>query len=298
MSSPRRIVKVAAPVVVAVAAGMVAVAAPPAGPPAGGGGSTRAASTPLADKPVEDRSDPATWTLPIQPYMFSKAEVRAMNRSRDRLIADCAKGAGLPDSGPAYDGPGTDGRTETDLRYGIHDAALAARRGYHPDAAAQEMRDRAVAAGAVVPAGPDADVLSACSASAGLTVPAPTQAEVVQAIMRDSYAESAKAPEVVAVFARWSACMRAKGYSYAKPTDVDDDPRFHARDGVDDVEIATATADVACRTRIPVAKVWFEAESALQTKAIRANRDVLNTVRAGVEEAVGRADRAAGAAGS
>ncbi|MGW5531617.1 hypothetical protein [Streptomyces xanthochromogenes] len=301
MNSPRRTVKVAAPVLVAVAAGVVAVAVLPTSPPAGGSGQAKVAATPVARRPVDDRSDPATWTLPIEPYLFSKAEVRAMNRSRDRLIADCAKDAGLPDSGPAYDGPGADGRTETDLRYGIHDAALAARRGYHPDAADQEARDRAMAAGAVDPAGADADVLRGCSASAGLTVPAPVQAEVVQAIMRDSYAESAKTPEVVAVFARWSACMKAKGYSYAKPTDVDDDPRFHARDGVGDVEIATATADVACRTRIPVAKVWFEAESALQTKAIRANQDVLNTVRAGVEQAVGRAaaaDRAAGAADS
>ncbi|MER5557349.1 hypothetical protein ABT071_01855 [Streptomyces sp. NPDC002506] len=294
MNSSRRIVKVAAPALVAVAAGAVAVATLTARSPDGDGMAARRASpgqsaTPLISAAVGGGDDPAGWKLPIETYMFSKSQVHTMNSRRAALMADCVKRAGLPAPDPAPDAPDLDGRTETDLRYGIHDAALAARRGYHPDAADQEAHDRAIAAGAAVPAGADGAVVRGCSDEAGVTVPAPTQAEVVEAIARDSYARSARTPDVTAVFARWSACMKAKGYSYAQPMDVNDDPRFHDRDGVRDAEIATATADVACRRRIPVAKVWFEAESALQTEAIKANQGVLNTVRAGIEEAVGRA---------
>ncbi|MFE9120058.1 hypothetical protein [Streptomyces sp. NPDC007172] len=294
MNSPRRIVKVATPALVAIAAGAVAVATLTARSPDGDDMTARPASpaestTPLISKAVDGGYDPASWRLPIEAYMFSRSQVHTMNSRRAALMADCAQRAGSPGPAPALDAPDLDGRTETDLRYGIHDAALAARRGYHPDAADQQAHDRAIAAGAVVPAGADGAVLRGCSDAAGVSVPAPVQAEVVEAIARDSYARSAKTPEVTAVFARWSACMKAKGYSYARPMDVNDDPRFHDRDGVRDVEIATATADVACRRRVPVAKVWFEAESVLQTEAIKANQGVLNTVRAGIEEAVGRA---------
>ena len=53
------------------------------------------------------------------------------------------------------------------------------------------------------------------------------------------------APSVVDAFAKWSSCMKARGYSYAKPMDAGDDSRFSDPYNVTDEEIATAKADVS-----------------------------------------------------
>ncbi|MFG3280897.1 hypothetical protein [Streptomyces sp. NPDC048111] len=296
MDSRRRSIMVAAPVAVVGIAAAVTVTAVSANSAAGEGGSPtahasgshRAAPTPGQSTPVEDLQDPATWTLPIEAYMFSRPQIHRLTADRDALIRACVAKAGFPDWTPPGDVPDLDGRTETDHRYGIHDAARAARSGYHPDPALQEAHDRAMSRDAVRAAGPRQEAVTACEASARVTVPMPTQAEVVQQIARDSLAEAAKAPRVARVFAQWSACMKAKGHPYDRPADVDDDPRFHDRHGIRDVEIATAVADVECRSRIPVARTWFDADRALQTESIRKNQDLLTRIRAGVQEIVTR----------
>ncbi|MGW2479456.1 hypothetical protein ACWCWQ_06400 [Streptomyces sp. NPDC001571] len=248
-----------------------------------------AAGVPAAPAAVGDSADPATWKLPIEAYMVSRADARLVSSSRDSVIDECMKTAGFPKWTPAPDLPALGGKTETDWRYGIHDAAQAAKRGYHPDAAQQQAYDKAMMAGAVDQSGSDPQVLRGCAQSAGRTVPAVTPSDLVERIKGDSYKESAKQPKVIAIFAEWSACMKAKGYSYAKPMDANDDPRFNDPHVVSELEISTATADVACRTRSHVERTWFDAEAALQTKAIKANQAALNGVLAANKETVSMA---------
>ncbi|BFO16065.1 hypothetical protein SHKM778_24530 [Streptomyces sp. KM77-8] len=63
------------------------------------------------------------------------------------------------------------GTTLTDWRYGIHDAALASTRGYHPDAAQQEAYDEAMEAGAVDLSGAPDSKVRECAAEVDGQVP-------------------------------------------------------------------------------------------------------------------------------
>ncbi|GAA0617167.1 hypothetical protein [Streptomyces crystallinus] len=294
MSNNRAIKKATVPVLAAVAVGAVAVAALSANSSSDGGKTTTAGARNAAALPITagDSADPAQWRLPIETYMISRADARLVSSSRDRVIAACMKRAGFPQWAPAPDLPPLGGRTETDWRYGIHDAAQAAKHGYHPDAADQQAYDRAMMAGAVDESGADPKVLQGCFQSAGGTVPAVTRSDLVERIKGDSFRESVKDQKVTTVFAQWSTCMKAKGYSYAKPMDANDDKRFNDPHHITDLEIATATADVACRNRYHVERTWYEAEVALQTRAIKANQAALNEVRAANKDTVSKASAA------
>lgn len=300
MSTRKTLVKAAVPVLAAVAVTTVAVGSLSGNSPSQDDKPTvreesHSGKAPAAPAAVADPANPATWKLPIEAYMVSRADARLVSSGRDRVIAECMKEAGFPNWVPAPDLPAVGGKTETDWRYGIHDAAQAAKRGYHPDATEQQAYDKAMMAGAVDKSGADPKVLRGCAESAGTTVPTVTRSNLVEQIKGDSYKESAKDPKVISVFAQWSACMKAKGYSYAKPMDANDDPRFNDPHNVSDVEIATAKADVACRAQHHVEKTWFDVEAALQTKAIKANQAALNEVQTANQDTVRQASLAAAA---
>lgn len=71
--------------------------------------------------------------------------------------------------------------------------------------------------------------------------------------------------------------MTAKGYDYRTPLDPPHDPRFAG--GLPAAEIATATADVACKKQANVVGVWFAVESAYQKRLVAKDRDVLRRLR-------------------
>ncbi|MGW0565589.1 hypothetical protein ACWDZ4_34635 [Streptomyces sp. NPDC003016] len=238
---------------------------------------------------VGDPGNPATWRLPIETYMPTRAETRLISGARDSLIDECMKSAGYEKWNPAPDLPTLGGKTLTDWRYGIHDAEKAAKRGYHPGAAEQEAYDQALSAGAVDTSGADEGTLRNCVQTVDEQAPAAQPDHLVQKIDGEAYKEAAKDPKVTAVFAKWSSCMKAKGYSYEKPMDANEDSRFSDPHEVTELEIATATADVACRDRYGVEKVWFDTEVPLQQQAIKANQTALDGVRADNKAAAAKA---------
>ncbi|WP_133909279.1 hypothetical protein [Actinophytocola oryzae] len=77
-----------------------------------------------------------------------------------------------------------------------------------------------------------------------------------------------------AVFAKWSECMAASGYYYRDPWQANGDPAFGA-DIASAAEIATATADVACRDKHNVNGVWVALQAAYQDQLIESNADAL-----------------------
>jgi len=293
MSGPKRtIAKVVVPVVAAVTVGAVAYAGNMANTPPTHDrtSSASAAGSAHASKAeVGDPGNPATWRLPIEAYLPAKADTRFISATRDSLIDECMKAAGYDQWTPAPDLPEIGGKTLTDWRYGIHDTELAAKRGYHPDAAEQRAYDEAQEAGAVDESGADDTTLKGCVTQADGKAPSAQPAALAQQISNDSYLESMNAPSVIDAFAKWSSCMKAQGYSYAKPMDANDDSRFSDPYNVTDEEIATAKADVSCRSTYNVEKVWFDAEAALQQTAIAKNQADLNKARKAIKSAVVKA---------
>ncbi|MFE6055271.1 hypothetical protein ACFQ6N_31360 [Kitasatospora sp. NPDC056446] len=201
----------------------------------------------------------------MEAYLPSDEESRRDTDALSVLMTECMRKSGhtLP---PPVDLPRLGPKTLTDWRYGIHDAALSARRGYHPDAEEQAAYGAAMEKAAV--SGGSGEYTRAeneCGIQSrqrlsGSDKPA---GELARSLGNDAFLRAKREPEVVAAFAAWSACMKEGGYSYREPFDANDDPRFGAQE-VSRAEIDTAMADLACRSRTSVARIWFDAEARLQ----------------------------------
>ncbi|MER6385330.1 hypothetical protein [Streptomyces sp. NPDC001250] len=249
-----------------------------------------AALAQVAHAHVGSPNDPATWRLPVEAYMPTTTQARLVTETRDQLIGKCMSAAGYAAWKPAPDLPDLGGKTLADWRYGIHDGRLAAKRGYHPAEGEQKAYDKAVEAGAVDESGADEATLRRCVEQTDGKVPDAQPRAIVQQISGEAFDKSKEAPEVVAVFARWSSCMKDKGYSsYKQPLDASDDPRFTDPDKVTGKEIATATADLACRDKYDVARTWFDAESKIQRTEIAKHLKEFNEAAKASREAVDKA---------
>ncbi|MPZ85668.1 MAG: hypothetical protein GEV28_36925 [Actinophytocola sp.] len=110
----------------------------------------------------------------------------------------------------------------------------------------------------------------------------PDRENVVVGLAADSYAMAEADSRVRAVFTGWSRCMSAAGFDYRDPWAANNDPAFGT--GVPTAEeIATAKADVACRTEENVNGVWVAVITAYQERLVTEHRDVLNQRRDEIE---------------
>ncbi|MEV0281697.1 hypothetical protein AB0I22_35660 [Streptomyces sp. NPDC050610] len=241
---------------------------------------------------VGSQDNPATWRLPVEAYMPSPQQAHLVANTRDELISQCMDKAGYSSWKSAPDLPELGGKTLTDWRYGIHDAALASTRGYHPAAEEQKAYDEAMEIGAVDKSGAPKEAVRACAEKADGDIPVAQPADIVQQISGDAFMESQENPKVVAAFAQWSTCMKSSGYSYKKPLDASDDLRFGDPHKVSKLEVETAEADLTCRGKYDVARVWFDAESTLQRAKIADHLKEVNDAVKATNKAVAKAKAA------
>ncbi|MBO1331373.1 hypothetical protein [Streptomyces sp. VRA16 Mangrove soil] len=266
-----------------------------------------------------DAPDTSRWTLPLTAYQPTEEERQILLRAEHRLVRACMRRFAI-DWRPPADLPVVGPRNSMDWRYGIHDARLAATRGFQPDAAQQRRHDRAMRAEAKAPAlSPDQEVVlggtdlppEARDAAGkevrdgtyrGRKVPhggcfteardrLRTTTYGVSPLAADLYSRSFPAatrdPAVRAVFRRWSACMKDKGFTYKTPVQLFDDPRFGRQPHkVTGTETAVALADIGCRARLPVAETWHAAETRLQRRYVREHADRLNTARRALDRSL------------
>ncbi|AUY52487.1 hypothetical protein [Streptomyces sp. CB01881] len=206
-------------------------------------------------------------------------EQNQFGRAMGSLTEDCMHKAGYGSWSSAPDLPKVGPKTLTDLRYGIHDAVLVGKRGYHPDAAEKAAHDAAVeAAVAGGTRGAAAVAESDCGQKSKQQIgDAQSGFQLAEQLANDAFTKAKQEPEVVAAFAQWSACMKESGYKYREPLDAVDDRKF-SRD-VTKAEIDTALADLNCRSRSNVALVWYQAEVRLQKDAAERNAQALHTAR-------------------
>lgn len=273
-------------------------------------------SVPL-ERPAPPVADPVPLSLPLDAYRPTAAEMTRIDEAIDVLTSRCMQRYGFKFTpGPPTVGFGP--ASHTDLRYGIHNAKLAAERGYHPagDVAAAssagEARRQASAAlsdterlvltgGFGIEPGPS--TTTAPAAVAGRKIPAggcvgeakrqvtagrPMVSDLVQDLNDTAYAKAQADPRTVEASGAWSACMKQRGFAYAQPLDAPNDPRFSGPRPTP-VEISTAVADIGCRTRTNLIGVWYAAESAYQNALVEKNATALATVQQVKESALKRA---------
>ncbi|NMM91242.1 hypothetical protein B2J88_44240 [Rhodococcus sp. SRB_17] len=93
-----------------------------------------------------------------------------------------------------------------------------------------------------------------------------------------SYNRMVNDSRVMNSVAEWRTCMESKGFHYESPQNANDDPRWSG-DVASEEEIATATADVACKQQADLVSMMATVETAYQQRELEANAEVLATVR-------------------
>lgn len=234
--------------------------------------------------------------LPIQQYMFTLPQAQDANQARFTLAARCLSQFGFSYTPPSADPARMAVTVETlTRRYGITDAAVAATRGYHlPGEPAGNVGlltagmspaelavfegphpgDPTAYAGRPIPSG-------GCDGQARGTIAGNGEfahSALAAQIQAEGFADSMKDQRVVAVFARWSACMATAGYHYANPLDsVSDDRWTDAQPNA--TELAVARTDLNCKASTGLVHVWYTVESAIENASIAKSRTALLDVR-------------------
>lgn len=231
-----------------------------------------------------------TFMLPLDQFAPSAedgARVQAAYRVR---LRQCVAGFGLefatqtaPSQPPAL-GPNA-------RRYGVTDAETAAAYGYRvaPEPATQKPPPKRLSTevetvlsgkgqstinGKPVPAG-------GCVAKAQNDInggPATVDDSLADRLSRESFSRSEADSRTRAALARWSTCMKAKGFDYATPDSAVGDPGF-ATSAVTKVEISTAKADIVCKEQTNLVGIWAAVEMAYQQRIIAANQSALAALR-------------------
>ncbi|MFF0017415.1 hypothetical protein [Streptomyces sp. NPDC005374] len=248
--------------------------------------------------------------------METYPERHAISQAKWHLAQSCMARLGftvaMPVSIPstAYD--------EADMarRYGVMDPALARTYGYHVpgiiNGAPPPSQAPMSSAEQLALVGPEAGRPGAAPSAAarqvnGKTVPA--GGCMGQAMTRlhanfdtslpgvldmQSLPRAQAEPQVQAVIKAWSACMAGKGYSVDSPFHANSLAPSSSSPSPNAQEIQVATADVGCKAKTNLAKVWFDAESVIQQQQIEQNNLALDTLRKNINAVVKAAASVAG----
>ncbi|MGW7356457.1 hypothetical protein ACWGI0_07290 [Streptomyces sp. NPDC054802] len=201
-------------------------------------------------------------------------------------------------------------RNAMDGRYGDHDLAKVSQYGYGwPEAAAQSARIASsptvrdlTATAELALYGPHGRRGAATSAGIGKSLDAPkidgkavpeygcagesqraltglkggvtaadTAEDAIDKLERRAWDGMHTDPRTLAVFAKWSTCMKDKGFDYKNPWDANDDPKWAPSAGRSSEAIVAAVADVECRAQFKVTETMFEVESDWQRRLMKEN---------------------------
>lgn len=269
----------------------------PAGPSSAPGDPAGPTAAPPGIGTVPRLVSAADRTLPIEEFLLGNAGHDRLDRAKAVLVRRCMARFGIAYRAPAAPREFRP-RTLTQLRYGITDAAAAARLGYTP-AGAGRAKPHRVAAGRPLPArealvlnGTDDPRVKPGSAGAGGSrrvdgrpVPAGgCTGEALRALHADdrqaggdapladrvnyaTYELSRRDPRVTAAYGRWSACMRTHGYTYAGPEEAAADPAWRTAKATAR-ERAVAAADARCKARTDLVGIWYTVEVAYQKRLV------------------------------
>lgn len=238
--------------------------------------------------------------LPIQAYALSERATAQEQYIEQRLIQRCVAGFGfryLPGlSAKAVDADELISREYDSRRYGVSDAGAARVYGYQlpawtagPDATEGKPPAVELAVlvgsgtheGTPIPAGGCTGQADRELAADGITSGA-QRADLVSQIREDGFQRAQSDARVLAVFARWSACMRSHGFHYANPFDAGADRRWQTSGKADPTQITVAETDVSCKLLTHLVAVEVAVESAYDNADIAANAARLAPIRQSV----------------
>lgn len=243
--------------------------------------------------------------LPIESYMFTDEQRERLETAARILQRECVERFGLDYRAPV-DSDSYRPKSLTELRYGITDQSAAEKHGYQPEGSREvaEVVDAKPLPGeyALVLLGVGRSGAGAAHEETreykGKKIPrggcvgesrvklhdsvkdgGGGNAEIVEKINAASWQAAYGDRRVRDVFAKWSRCMKRKGYAYADPMAANNDPRWGDGDSASSAEKSVAAADAQCKEEFNVVGVWYAVEFSYQEEMISQNRKALDAVR-------------------
>lgn len=113
----------------------------------------------------------------------------------------------------------------------------------------------------------------------------PGEAPLVAKISHDSYKRSFTDSGVTAAFAKWSACVKAKGYNWPTPREVgsgfgqDNEAADSRGTAPPPKEVAAARANFLCQQQVKLVPIWSGFEAKYQKAQIDKNFEGLEKMR-------------------
>ncbi|MER6567304.1 hypothetical protein ABT288_14200 [Streptomyces sp. NPDC001093] len=271
--------------------------------------------------------------FPVDRYQLTKADDETIDRARWALARSCMSDLGFPalrtlslDPPPAWPMPPQQAgvlvavifTTDTD-RYGVSDPKQAAVHGYQGAyaewKAGRKTVDRKWTLPQYVALTGEFEYLRNNDTINGHTVPKhgclgqadrilygfrpQDRRNPVLDVEGEGITEGEKTNEWKAADRAWSACMKAGGYHYAKPSDARNDPKRREREFEQnphrnphvpsELEKATAVADAVCKQRTHYIPTVRAIDIRVQKHLIQKNRTALEEAYRQSKAAVGKA---------
>jgi hypothetical protein len=258
----------------------------------GVGGCSKKSSVDSEEPPINIPASVNTLTLvlPLDAYLGTEEDDHTAGRAEDLLFLRCMSKYGFD-----YDVPdlGVGPYKRNERRYGITTEERAGEYGYHaPEALERSVRGRdiepvlsdaaqTVADGPEEGAAPSNDV-----PEGGCQGEAHRQAigdfgsvdfDMPQRLSTEAFNRSRQDSRVVEAYKGWSQCMSELGYSYGTPDDAMADKRFRTESPTA-LEKEVALADVKCKQKSSLTRIWVAVDSAYEKRLIEANAQALTAV--------------------
>uniref|UniRef100_A0AAU2JSI7 PknH-like extracellular domain-containing protein n=1 Tax=Streptomyces sp. NBC_00049 TaxID=2903617 RepID=A0AAU2JSI7_9ACTN len=278
----------------------------------GGSGGDPGEEPAIGDVPVLLES--RTLTYPLAPYVPDARQLALLSEAQDVLVDQCMRRYGFRYELRRKADPAAG--DDNVRRYGVSDAAEAARYGYEnprlnrttkgpqqtlgpneqlvlyglevdpslPVPMSQEEAETSdvattVVGGLKVPAG-------GCLRESNLKLYAPAKdtvdSTVAQGYGLEAFTRSEKDSRVAKAVSSWSACMAKHGHTMRSP--LEQPPGIDDSNASGPQAIATAQQDVGCKKETNLVGVWYTVEVAYQQRGIEQNAETLNTVKKQHEE--------------
>lgn len=235
--------------------------------------------------------------LPLQQYrMESDVRLLRVRRAEDQLIDACMRAKGIEWNPPELSGQDA---TPEFRRYGVLHLDVARVYGYRePVDPIRERRNRYVLK-ELTPAQREAysgkDSTGGCLAEAQVKLGQHVSdgtGMLLTSLGQQSLNASAKLPEVDAVKAEWSRCMRKRGYDYREPFAAATDPAWDFGTPKPSArERSVAVADVGCKQKVGLAETWVREEAVVQERLIKAHAGELEKIRRTNDKVLAAAER-------
>lgn len=248
--------------------------------------------------------------VPVEAYLLSDDQWEQLGKAENTLRERCMKRFGIQYTVPSLPVQTTH-HSITQYRYGTLDPAANARNGYeipgtHTSAedvdkvkrsSAQSNAELSTAQRGVLygtedpsvktgPGGQDYNgqkvPAGGCITEAKKELGNYQDAPVAVDANIDSFKKSTEDSRVRAAFAKWSACMKAKGYDYRTPMQASGDDKWNGSK-VTAEEKAVAATDATCMEKYNVAGIWNAVDVALQNRAIEQKAQQLDQVKKDIQ---------------